>query len=111
MFPSCILQREPVFFFGKTVPSTQKAFQIQEPVRPKCFSIISPLLCHADSRLEQNGRCACVLREKGAREGERMGPGDGENESEKRGIGEVKPRCDAGTQSGASNSLPSKARR
>lgn len=30
----------------------------------KCFSIISPMRCHADSRLEQNGCCACVLREK-----------------------------------------------
>lgn len=34
----------------------------------KCFSIISPMLCHADSRLEQNGCFALIPREKSARE-------------------------------------------
>lgn len=53
----------------------------------KCFSIISPMLCHADSRLEQNGCCACVLREKGVQERERRRPGDGEKETERMGWG------------------------
>lgn len=52
---------------------------------------------------------ACVLRGKGGQERERMRPGDGERE---RGGGrERKHCCDAGTQSGASNSLPSNAGR
>lgn len=38
-----------------------------------------------------------------------MRPGDGEQERGKAGIREVKSCCDAGTQSGASNPLPSKA--
>ena len=71
---------------------------------PKCFSIISPMRCHADSRLEQNGCCACVLRE---RERERMrGPVMEKRSERKGGIREVKPRCDAGARSGASNISP-----
>lgn len=48
---------------------------------------------------------ACVLRVKGGQERERMRPGDG-------GGGRERKHCrDAGTQSGASNSLPSNAGR
>lgn len=67
------------------------------------------MLCHADSRLEQNGRCAFILREKGVRTGERMRPGDGDGGKGEGRTGKVKPCCEAGTRSGASNSLPSKA--
>lgn len=60
----------------------EKGFQIQE-----CFSIISLMLCHADSRLEQTGRCAFILREKGVQGGKRMRPGDGGKDGEGRDRG------------------------
>lgn len=61
------------------------------------------MFCHVDSRLEQNG---CLCSESKGRARERK------NEAWRRGGGrERKHRRDAGTQSGASNSLPSNAGR
>lgn len=45
------------------------------------------MLCHADSRLEQTGRCAFILREKGVQGGKRMRPGDGGKDGEGRDRG------------------------
>lgn len=49
----------------------------------KCFSVISPMLCHADSRLEQNGCFALILRENRVQERERTRPGGGQRERER----------------------------
>lgn len=64
-------------FFGRggaAVPATprtqKKAFK--QAAWAKCFSIISPMLCHADSRLEQKSCCAFMPRERRVqREGEK----------------------------------------
>lgn len=94
------------FFFGcffsrvdsEMVPSNTGAWA-------KCFSIISPMFCHVDSRLEQNGRL-CSESKGSATERK--------NDAWRRrkreggwGVRERKRCCDAGTQSGASSSPPS----
>lgn len=91
-----------VFFFSgvdsEMVPSNTGA-------RAKCFSIISPMFCHVDSRLEQNG-CSCS-ESKGSATQRKNDAWRWRKREGGWGVGERKHCCDAGTQSGASSSPPS----
>lgn len=106
----CLHLREGAQFFGRLFPLLKKGFQIQEPERS---AFPSSLPCSVMRTAGWNRMAAALLywekREcKSKKKNEawwwRIG-------ARKGGIGEVKPCCDAGTQSGASNPLSSKVKR